>query len=442
MARQTAGAGMAGFDISGISPEQAATLAKMGMASSGRAPQNVGEGLHYIGEKINQAAWQNQLLQAMRKGNAESNAAWASVAGGGMAAPMPQAPAQQPAPVTPAASNMAAMGSFRGAQEAGMGAGMAGGPQMEQPSPAAPATQPAVGAGMADPRLGQIDAELARVRSAVANPATRQFALQRMQELEKQKFALNDPKRQIEMELLRAQTDLARAKAQRPAGGAGTSEDFAKREAELRRYGVEPSSPEGQMYLFNKKLPSKLYDNEAQLAKRQAAAPNIASGLTNLRGMAEQYDTESFENALGPLQGSTPDSLLGAAVVNTARLFGEAANYVNGGGTTPNEVRSNIQGSTEALAAAIKPLIRGPGEGVWTDADQARLVSIVGDLAQSSTKDEFRRRLNAVRDRIKSNFGLEVPFDAFEAGKSSGGNVGRFSPGQRRRFNIQTGEIE
>jgi hypothetical protein len=93
-------------------------------------------------------------------------------------------------------------------------------------------------------------------------------------------------------------------------------------------------------------------------------------------------------------------------------LFGEAANTVEGGNTSPSEVRSNIQGTTEALAAAIKPLIRAPGEGVWTDADQERLVAVVGDLAQSRDKTEFKRRLNAVRDRIKSNFALDVQFDA------------------------------
>ena len=77
-------------------------------------------------------------------------------------------------------------------------------------------------------------------------------------------------------------------------------------------------------------------------------------------------------------------------------------------------MRSNIRGTTEALAAAIKPLIRGPGEGVWTDADQARLVAVVGHLSQASTKEEFMRRLNSVRDRIQSNFNIEVPFEAMQ----------------------------
>lgn len=192
---------------------------------------------------------------------------------------------------------------------------------------------------------------------------------------------------------------------------AQTSE-FQQREAQLRQFGIDPASPEGQMYLFNKKLPSKLYDNEAQLDKRVAAAPKIAAGLHNLAGMASIYDDASFENAVGPIQGSSPDGIVSGAMVGAARLFGEAANAVQGGGSAPSEVRSNIQGSTEALAAAIKPLIRGPGEGVWSDADQARLVSIVGDLAQARNKDEFLRRLDDVAARVTSNFDLPINFQA------------------------------
>jgi hypothetical protein len=137
--------------------------------------------------------------------------------------------------------------------------------------------------------------------------------------------------------------------------------------------------------------------------------------------MIEGYDETSLESAIGPWQGADPDQtgLLSAPVANVARGLGEAWNFIRGGGNNLSEIRSNIRGTTEALAAAIKPLIRGPGEGVWTDADQARLVAVVGDLAQASTKDEFKRRLNAVRDRIKSNFNIDVPFEAMEAPKSA-----------------------
>lgn len=139
---------------------------------------------------------------------------------------------------------------------------------------------------------------------------------------------------------------------------------------------------------------------------------NIKGGLENLRKMTDTYDDASFTNAVGPFQGASPDGLIKGSAINIARAGGEALNLIQGGKTAPSEVRSAITSATETLAAAIKPLIRKPGEGAWTDADQARLVSIVGDLAQSRDKDEFKRRLNNVRDNISSNFGISIDFDA------------------------------
>lgn len=221
-------------------------------------------------------------------------------------------------------------------------------------------------------------------------------------------------KNRLDMDYKRAQ--IAELNMKNTAGN-GTSPLYQKREEVLARYGVDPKSPEGQMYVFNGKLPAKSYDQDVQRDKRATAGGNISQGLTNLNKLTETYNDAAFENAVGPLQGSTPDNLAGKAAIVLPRLGGEIANMFSDANATPNEVRNNIVGSTEALAAAIKPLIRGAGEGVWTDADQARLVAIVGDLSQSSNKAEYKRRLNAVRDRIKANFGLDVDFDA--GGKSA-----------------------
>ena len=184
----------------------------------------------------------------------------------------------------------------------------------------------------------------------------------------------------------------------------------------LQGMGIDPNSAEGKAVLINGKLPAAAYDQMNQRQLRTNAAPKIGDGLNNLSKMTTQYDDASFENSVGPFQGATPDGLFSAAPINAARLWGEVRNWWDGGKTAPSEVRSNIHGSTEALAAAIKPLIRAPGEGVWTDQDQARLVSVVGDLAQARDKPEFERRLEAVRERIKANFNLDIP-----GGKSGGG---------------------
>lgn len=223
-------------------------------------------------------------------------------------------------------------------------------------------------------------------------------ALQRMK-LEAQR---NDPLYQARLGKVRAETDKIKNE--------GTVD--AQRIGQLTRMGIDPNSAEGLAYIANGKLPNAAVQQMLARQQRQQTAPKITEGLTNLLRMTNDYDDASFSNAVGPIQGSTPDSLLSAAPANIARAWGEMANVVEGGNANPSEVRSNIQGSTEALAAAIKPLIRGPGEGVWTDADQARLVQIVGDLAQARDKPEFKRRLNAVRDRIKSNFDLDIGFEA------------------------------
>lgn len=229
----------------------------------------------------------------------------------------------------------------------------------------------------------------------------------------------NDP---IERETAEAKLGLLRAQTQATQNKGNAS---GNRLGALSAVGIDPNSAEGKAFLLSGKLPAAAYQNLAQEQRKNQTAPKIAEGLQNLNRMTDQYNDASFTNALGPIQGSTPDSLLGAIPVNIARLFGEAWNSAEGGNASPNEVRNNVVGATEALAAAIKPLIRGAGEGVWTDADQARLVSIVGDLSQARNKREYQRRLNAVRDRIQSNFGLEIPFDA-GGGEDLAGRQGPF----------------
>jgi hypothetical protein len=217
---------------------------------------------------------------------------------------------------------------------------------------------------------------------------------------------VNDP---LERQGKQADLDLKRAQISSLQQKAGQA---SSREAKLMEIGIDPNSAEGQAFILNGKLPAAAYEQMAQRQRRAQSSPNIAAGLDNLNKLATDYDDASFTNAVGPFQGSTPDGLLGSIPINIARLFGEISNASEGGAASPTEVRNNIVGNTETLAAAIKPLIRAPGEGVWTDQDQARLVAIVGDLAQARDKDEYRRRLNAVRDRIKTNFNLDIPFEA------------------------------
>lgn len=138
----------------------------------------------------------------------------------------------------------------------------------------------------------------------------------------------------------------------------------------------------------------------AEERTRDQKTNNITQGIEQLASIpkwAKQNDRD-FDGAIGPFESSWAGRALG--------VFD----------SSEGEVRRKIAGDTEALAAAIKPLIRKPGEGTWTDADQTRLVSVVGDLVKAKDTNEFNRTLAGVRDRINSNFGLNIPQLSFEGG--------------------------
>lgn len=145
---------------------------------------------------------------------------------------------------------------------------------------------------------------------------------------------------------------------------------------------------------------------EVYRAQSGAADPavgrNISGGLDRLATIPNEVGNSTFESSVGPLQGG--DSYFFSPL---ARVWGSITNVAGDKSTT--EVRNRISGDTEALAASIKPLIRKPGEGTWTDADQARLVSIVGNLATARNANEYARAIEGVRQRIMSNFGIQLP---------------------------------
>jgi hypothetical protein len=129
---------------------------------------------------------------------------------------------------------------------------------------------------------------------------------------------------------------------------------------------------------------------------------NLGAGLDRLAAVPGDMGKYSFEAATGPLQGSD-----GYVLAPLARAWGSVINMAGSHSTT--EVRNRINGDSLALAAAIKPLVRKPGEGTWTDKDQELLNSIVGNLSQANNQTEYFRGLEAVRERIKANFGIDLP---------------------------------
>jgi hypothetical protein len=149
--------------------------------------------------------------------------------------------------------------------------------------------------------------------------------------------------------------------------------------------------------------------NSGMQRAREMLAPRLEAAIENMSQSASQFDKTSFENALGPLQGSDPnDGIVTKELGRAARFGGSVLNWAEGGDTPTYEVRSKILGDANALSLAIKPMVRNPGEGVWSDKDQAILDRLVGDLAEAGTPDEYQRRLGYVVDRINATYGLNM----------------------------------
>lgn len=145
----------------------------------------------------------------------------------------------------------------------------------------------------------------------------------------------------------------------------------------------------------------------------QQTQSNITGGIDYLGSLPKRYggDAGSFGSAVGPVQGS--DSSLNPVVV-TARALGNVWQTVRNLGASgseawPSEVRRQIEAGTDTLAASIKPLIRKPGEGTWSDADQAKLNAIVGNLRQADGEVAYNRELGQLIKRLNANFGLSLP---------------------------------
>jgi hypothetical protein len=129
-------------------------------------------------------------------------------------------------------------------------------------------------------------------------------------------------------------------------------------------------------------------------------ATKISGTLNELATIPQRYD--SFQDAVGSFQGGDIP-----VVSQAARIGGSIASAFSK--TSPSEVRRSIDGTSETLAATIKGLIRKPGEGSWTDADQKRLDYIVGDLKKANNVAEYNRGLEEVRRRVEASFNIKLP---------------------------------
>jgi len=244
--------------------------------------------------------------------------------------------------------------------------------------PQMPAQQPA-----AAPQLPpQVTPEIkARISALLANPATKQLGMAMLQQY------VVPPKPMTPME----QADLANKQATLTK----TQADIVKTQAETDKARSEmPKGPD-------------------EVAKQ------FAGGIEQLRRFPVEFGTEAFERAQGPwsassAQDSDPQGGLwgtGASVNSlgqmVARGVGEAKAAIYGG-AAPTEVRDRVETAMKNLAAVMKPMIRKPGEGAWSDKDQANLEAQIGQLSRVRDVGEYRRRLNDIEENMQKIFQVPV----------------------------------
>lgn len=184
---------------------------------------------------------------------------------------------------------------------------------------------------------------------------------------------------------------------------------FMQARAGLVNAQTEAARAQAGLYRHRAMQPTQADAKAAEkAAQRDKLRASISGGIDQLARLPEEYggDSGTFGSAVGTFRGSDD---LSFGLGPLGRLWGSVSSLVQDTDGSPTEVRAKLAGDTEALAAAIKPLIRAPGEGPWTDKDQERLVAVVGNLATANNVEEYKRRLEGVRERVMANFGIDLP---------------------------------
>jgi hypothetical protein len=163
--------------------------------------------------------------------------------------------------------------------------------------------------------------------------------------------------------------------------------------------GLIPGTPAHQHYMLTGKLPTGISTGDI--------GAKISGGLAGLAAIPEKY-ADTFSNAVGPYRGNISNEG-GGYLGGVGRAWGSLTSALEGDTNSPRDVRRDIGAGIESLTSVIKPLIRSPGEGAWTDADQQRLNYIVGDLTTVNDASEYYRALEGVNQRITDTFGIKLP---------------------------------
>lgn len=148
---------------------------------------------------------------------------------------------------------------------------------------------------------------------------------------------------------------------------------------------------------------------------RQRAGKTIGTALGNVAGLENTFGDRAAERALGPMQATSHTAGEGGSYVSIwnkisttlPRLWSEIDAHMFGG-ASPTEVRDAVESWGAQISGTMKPLVRGAGEGVWSDSDQAHLDQEVDGLARARDKGDRLRRIGRIQEYIENRTGMQL----------------------------------
>jgi hypothetical protein len=118
------------------------------------------------------------------------------------------------------------------------------------------------------------------------------------------------------------------------------------------------------------------------LAPRKPSTAEVKQDLNNKAALA---DLVSVERQVGEVEKLYNQNFKGVGP-------GSLLEYL------PTPARKQFDAATNALSPVLKPLIRGPGEGTWSDGDQRVLEKLIPD--GGSLDADIEQRIKAIRGLI------------------------------------------
>lgn len=162
------------------------------------------------------------------------------------------------------------------------------------------------------------------------------------------------------------------------------------------------------------------------------AAPAAQSILNEFANIVTQADPDTFQNALGPWQGTAPDPNSWKDAISSAgaQTLGSVANYLDqgmkngfvdwktgnikspeevGGGFT-STLRDKVKATQANLINLLQRVQRVVGIGSQSDKELQQIVDQVGNLGAARTQADFYDRLGTVVAGLKAQgIPVEIP---------------------------------